>query len=129
VACETFLIFLAVGLALLVGYLQFNEKIAYMPMARYFFIMILPGALLLTGGLYIFAATRLFRVLVLVALLVSLALLNAVSLVTVNKAGVASGGVRHSLSTIRFPRPERQKGSSINSHASYSWLFPVVKYV
>jgi len=94
---QAFLIFLVVGLALLTGYLQFNERIAYMPMARYFFIMLLPGGLLLTGGLYTFAARRVLRVLAFGILFIGLGLLNALSLATVSKAGVASGGVRHTL--------------------------------
>jgi 4-amino-4-deoxy-L-arabinose transferase-like glycosyltransferase len=94
---QGFLIFLVVGLALLTGYVEFNERIAYMPMARYFFIMLLPGGLLLTGGLYTFAARRALRVLALGILFIGLGILNALSLATVDKAGVASGGVRHTL--------------------------------
>jgi small subunit ribosomal protein S36 len=92
---QAFLIFLVVGLALLIGYLQFNERIAYMPMARYFSIMLLPGGLLLTGGVYTFAARRALRVLAFGILFIGLGLLNALSLATVSKAGVASAGVRH----------------------------------
>jgi 4-amino-4-deoxy-L-arabinose transferase-like glycosyltransferase len=103
VACEVFLIFLAVGLALLAGYLQFNKKIAYMPMARYFFIMVSPGALLLTGGLYTFAATRPLRLAAFGILFLGLGLLNALALITVTRAGTATGGVRHHISVEQMP--------------------------
>jgi hypothetical protein len=66
-------------------------------MARYFFIMLLPGGLLLTGGLYMFAPRRVLRVLAFGILFIGLGLLNALSLATVSKAGIASGGVRHTL--------------------------------
>jgi hypothetical protein len=89
--CQTFLIFLAVGLALLAGYLQFNKKIAYMPMARYFFIMLLPGSLLLTGGLHTLAARRALSIAAFGILFIGLAMLNALALVTVIKAAPASG--------------------------------------
>jgi 4-amino-4-deoxy-L-arabinose transferase-like glycosyltransferase len=96
-AWQASLVFLAVGLTLFVGYIQYNAKIAYQPQARYFFILLLPGALLLTGGLYTFAARRALRVLAFGILFIGLGLLNALSLATISKAGVASGGVRHTL--------------------------------
>jgi hypothetical protein len=55
VPLQAFLIFLAIGLTLLLGYVEYNAKIAYQPQARYFFILLLPGALLLTGGAYVIA--------------------------------------------------------------------------
>jgi hypothetical protein len=91
---QAFLIFLVVGLALLTGYLQFNERIAYMPMARYFFIMLLPGGLLLTGGAYALAARLSLRAAACAVLFMGLAPLNAFGLMTVKEAGVAVGGVR-----------------------------------
>lgn len=97
VAWQSLLIFLAVGAALLAGYLKFNREIAYMPMARYFFIMLLPGALLLTGGVCALAATRALRLAVVAILFVGIGVLNAFALVTVSKAGVATGGVRKGL--------------------------------
>jgi hypothetical protein len=97
VACQSFLIFLAVGVALLAGYLKFHREIAYMPMARYFFIMLLPGALLLTGSVSALTAKRGFRLVALVIVLAGLGLLNAFALVTVSAAGVAIGGVRQGL--------------------------------
>jgi 4-amino-4-deoxy-L-arabinose transferase-like glycosyltransferase len=102
-ACQTFLVFLAVGLALLAGYLQFNKQIAYMPMARYFFIMLLPGALLLTGGLYTLAARRVLRLAAFALLFIGLGSLNVLALVTVTKAGVAIGGVRQNLRSTWSP--------------------------
>jgi hypothetical protein len=93
--CGAFIIFVVVGLALAAGYFQFNARIAYMPMARYFFIMLLPGSLVLTGGLYAFTAARALRAILFTVLFMCLALLNALSLMTVSKAGVAIGGVRH----------------------------------
>lgn len=97
VACQSFLIFLAVGVALVAGYLKFNREIAYMPMARYFFIMLLPGALLLMGGVCALAATRALRLAVVAILFLGVGLLNAFALVTVSEAGVAIGGVRQGL--------------------------------
>jgi 4-amino-4-deoxy-L-arabinose transferase-like glycosyltransferase len=96
---QVLLVFLAVGLTLLAGYIQFNKSVAYQPQARYFFIMLLPGALLVTGGVYALAARRAYRVAAFGLLFIGLALLNALALVTVSRAGIASGGVRHSLHT------------------------------
>jgi 4-amino-4-deoxy-L-arabinose transferase-like glycosyltransferase len=95
VAWQAFLVFLAVALSLLAGYLRFNQKIAYMSMARYFFIMLLPGALLGTGGLYALAATRALRMAVFGIVFIALGLLNTFALVTVSRAGPAIGGVRY----------------------------------
>jgi 4-amino-4-deoxy-L-arabinose transferase-like glycosyltransferase len=94
VACQASVIFLAIGLTLLIGYIQYNARIAYQPQARYFFIVLLPGALLLTGGLYAFAWTRTMRVLAVAALLTGLTVLNGFAIATVHRAGPARGGVR-----------------------------------
>jgi hypothetical protein len=94
VTWQAFFVFLAVGLTLITGYVQFNKSIAYMPMARYFFILPLPGALLLTGGLYALAAKRVLRLVALGMLFIALGVLNGLALVTVYEAGVARGGVR-----------------------------------
>ena len=94
VAWQAFLIFLAVGLTLFVGYIQYNAKIAYQPQARYFFILLLPGALLLTGGGYALAARSSVRAVACALLFAGLAALNAFALVTVTDAGIAIGGVR-----------------------------------
>ena len=75
-------------------FIRFNKSILYMPQARYFFIMLLPGALLLTGGLHTIAARRVFRVAAFAILFMGLGLLNTVALVTLHKAGPAIGGVR-----------------------------------
>jgi hypothetical protein len=91
----------AVGLLLFEGFIQFNKSIVYQPMARYFVILHLPGALLLTGGLYVFAARRALRVFVFGLLFIGLGFLNALALVTVIKAGPASGGVRQHVITAR----------------------------
>jgi len=88
------LIFLAVGLTLFVGYIQYNAKIAYQPQARYFFILLVPGALLLTGGVYAFAARRPLRAAVCTFIFIGLAALNALGLATIGRAGVAIGGAR-----------------------------------
>jgi 4-amino-4-deoxy-L-arabinose transferase-like glycosyltransferase len=93
-AWQASLVFLAVGLTLFVGYVQYNAKIAYQPQARYFFILLLPGALLLTGGVYAFAASQQLRAAVCTVLLVGLAVLNALGLATIGKAGIAIGGAR-----------------------------------
>jgi hypothetical protein len=94
VVCQASLIFLAIGLTLLIGYIQYNARVAYQPQARYFFIILLPGALLLTGGLYAFARLRTLRVLAVAALLTGLAVLNGSAIATVYRAGPARGGVR-----------------------------------
>jgi 4-amino-4-deoxy-L-arabinose transferase-like glycosyltransferase len=94
VAWQAFLIFLAVGLTLFVGYIQYNAKIAYQPQARYFFILLLPGALLLTGGGYALAARSSVRAVACALLFAGLAALNAFALMTVTDAGIAIGGVR-----------------------------------
>jgi hypothetical protein len=88
------LMFVAVGLTLVAAFIRFNKSILYMPQARYFFIMLLPGALLLTGGLYTIAARRVFRIAVFSILFMGLGILNTVALVTVHKAGPAIGGIR-----------------------------------
>jgi 4-amino-4-deoxy-L-arabinose transferase-like glycosyltransferase len=101
VTWQAFLIFLPVGLTLFAGFVRFNKSVVYMPQARYFFILLLPGALLLTGGLYAFAARRGLRVAVFSLLFIGLGFLNALALVTVSKAGPASGGVRQHVITAR----------------------------
>jgi 4-amino-4-deoxy-L-arabinose transferase-like glycosyltransferase len=106
VACQASLIFLAIGLTLLIGFVQYNAKIAYQPQARYFFILLLPGTLLLTGGLYAFAWIRIVRVLAVAALLSGLAVLNGSAIATIYRAGPARGGVR-SRTTWRSPGRRR----------------------
>jgi hypothetical protein len=98
VAWEALLVFMVVGLTLFAGYIQFNKAIGYQPRARYFFIMLLPGALLLTGGLYALVAKRALRVAAVGILFIALGFLNASALVTVSEAGVAKGGVRQHFS-------------------------------
>lgn len=70
-----------------------------MPQARYFFILLLPGALLVTGGLYTLAARWALKVAVVATLLTGVGVLNIFALVTLSKAGVAIGGVRQNLTT------------------------------
>jgi 4-amino-4-deoxy-L-arabinose transferase-like glycosyltransferase len=94
---QALLVFLSVGATLLVAFIRFNKTIIYVPDARYFFMMLLPGALLLTGGLCTLAARPVLRVAVVGLLFIALGLLNAVALRTVIKAGPAIGGVRQSL--------------------------------
>jgi 4-amino-4-deoxy-L-arabinose transferase-like glycosyltransferase len=101
VTWQAFLVFLVIGLTLFAGFIRFNKTVVYMPQARYFFILLLPGALLLTGGLYAFAARRVLRVAVFSLLFIGLGLLNALALATVSKAGPASGGVRQHVITAR----------------------------
>ena len=87
-------VFLAIWVTMVVAFIRFNRTIVYMPQARYFFIMLLPGALLLTGGLYALAARRVLRVAAFGLLFMGLALLNTLALVTISKAGPAKGGAR-----------------------------------
>ena len=88
-------IFLAIGAGLLAGFIQYNAKVAYQPQARYFFLLLVPGALLLTGGLHCLAAKRALRLAAVGLLLIAFGLLNALALVAVKQAGPAPGGVRH----------------------------------
>jgi 4-amino-4-deoxy-L-arabinose transferase-like glycosyltransferase len=101
VAWQALLVFMVVGSLLFAGFIQFNKSIVYQPMARYFVILHLPGALLLTGGLYTLAARRLLRMFVFGLLFMGLSLLNALALTTVIKAGPAPGGVRQHVITVR----------------------------
>jgi 4-amino-4-deoxy-L-arabinose transferase-like glycosyltransferase len=101
VAWQALLVFVVIGLLLFAGFIQFNKSIIYQPMARYFVILHLPGALLLTGGLYTLAARRALRMFVFSLLFMGLGLLNALALVTVIKAGPAPGGVRQHVITAR----------------------------
>jgi len=106
-AWQASLVFLAVGLTLFVGYVQYNAKIAYQPQARYFFILLLPGALLLTGGVYAFAARPSLRAAACTLLLTGLAILNALGLTTIGKAGIAIGGARQHVSSRLRSRARR----------------------
>jgi hypothetical protein len=101
------LMFLAVGLTLFVGYIQYNAKIAYQPQARYFFILLLPGALLLTGGVYAFAARRPLRAVMCAIIFIGLAVLNALGLATIGKAGIAIGGARQHVTSRSRSRARR----------------------
>jgi 4-amino-4-deoxy-L-arabinose transferase-like glycosyltransferase len=101
------LIFLAVGLTLFVGYIQYNAKIAYQPQARYFFILLLPGALLLTGGVYAFAARRPLRAVVCSFIFIGLIVLNALGLATIGRAGIAVGGARQHVTSRSRSRARR----------------------
>jgi 4-amino-4-deoxy-L-arabinose transferase-like glycosyltransferase len=109
VAWQASLVFLAVGLTLFAGYIEYNARIAYQPQARYFFILLLPGALLLTGGVYAFAASQHLRAAVCTMLLVALAVLNALGLATIGKAGIAIGGARQHVASRSRPRARRGK--------------------
>jgi hypothetical protein len=106
-AWQSLLIFLAVGLTLFVGYIQYNAKIAYQPQARYFFILLLPGTLLLTGGVYAFAARRPLRAAVCTLIFIGLAVLNALGLATIGRAGVAIGGARQHVTSRSRSRARR----------------------
>lgn len=101
------LVFLTVGLTLFVGYIQYNAKIAYQPQARYFFILLLPGALLLTGGVYAFAARRPLRAIVCSLIFIGLAVLNVLGLSTIGKAGIAIGGARQHVTSRSRSRARR----------------------
>src|SRR5580765_6884353 len=108
-AWQASLVFLAVGLTLFVGYIQYNAKIAYQPQARYFFILLLPGALLLTGGVYAFAARRPLRAAVCTFIFIGLAVLNALGLATIGRAGIAIGGTRQHVTSRSRSRARRGK--------------------
>ena len=91
---QAFFVFLTVGIVLVAGYIQFNKTIGYQPQARYFFIILLPVALLLTGGIHTVLTIRFLKLAAVTVLLTGLALLNLLSLAIVYKAGPAPGGVR-----------------------------------
>ena len=74
----------AVAITLLVGYMQFNLTVAFEAQARYFFLLLLPFALLLTGGLYALVPGRLTKSLILAIPLAWLGMLNIVGLVIVS---------------------------------------------
>jgi 4-amino-4-deoxy-L-arabinose transferase-like glycosyltransferase len=107
VTWQGLLIFLAVGLTLLVGYIQYNAKIAYRPQVRYFFVLLLPCALLLTDGVYTFAARRPLRSAVCTLIFVGLAVLNVLGLMTIGRAGIAIGGARQHVTSRSRPRTRR----------------------
>ncbi len=109
VATWQLLIFLAVGLTLLIGYIQYNAKIAYQPQARYFFILLLPGALLLTGGVYVLAARRPLRAAVCTFIFIGLAVLNALGLASIGRAGIAIGGARQHVTSRSRSRARRER--------------------
>src|SRR4029077_11747674 len=109
-------------------------KIAYQPQARYFFILLLPGALLLTGGVYAFAPRRPLRAAVCTILLVGLGVLNALGLATIGKAGIAIGGARQHVTSRWRSRAGRGRVDHVQG-ATWSvrsqacpraawWLFP-----
>ena len=68
-------------------FIQYNAKVAYQPQARYFFLLLVPSALLLTGGLHSLAAKRVLRLAAVSVLLTAFGLLNALALVAVKDAG------------------------------------------
>jgi 4-amino-4-deoxy-L-arabinose transferase-like glycosyltransferase len=107
VTWQGLLIFLAVGSTLLVGYIQYNAKIAYQPQARYFFILLLPCALLLTGGVYTFAAKWPLRAAVCTFIFVGLAVLNALGLTVIGRAGIAISGARQHVTSRSRSRTRR----------------------
>lgn len=81
--------------SLLAGFVQYNAKVAYQPQACYVFLLLVPGALLLTGGLHDLAAKRALRLASVGVLLIAIGLLNTLAIVAVKQAGPAPGGVRH----------------------------------
>ena len=109
VAWQGLLMFLAVGITLFAGYVQYNVKIPYQPQARYFFILLLPGALLLTGGVYAFAAKRPLRAAVCTFIFTGLVVLNALGLATIGRAGIAIGGARQHVTSRSRSRARRER--------------------
>jgi len=109
VAWQGLLMFLAVGITLFAGYVQYNVKIAYQPQARYFFILLLPGALLLTGGVYAFAAKRPLRAAVCTFIFTGLVVLNALGLAAIGRAGIAIGGARQHVTSRSRSRARRER--------------------
>jgi len=109
VAWQGLLMFLAVGITLFAGYVQYNVKIPYQPQARYFFILLLPGALLLMGGVYAFAAKRPLRAAVCTFIFTGLVVLNALGLATIGRAGIAIGGARQHVTSRSRSRARRER--------------------
>jgi hypothetical protein len=73
--------FAVMGIVLLMGFIRFNETIAYQPQGRYFFTLLLPATLFLTGGLYALTRAGWLRVIALSGPIILLAALNAISLI------------------------------------------------
>ncbi|MDQ6693356.1 MAG: glycosyltransferase family 39 protein [Chloroflexota bacterium] len=80
---ESIWVMLAVSLAVLLGYLQFNVTVALQAQARYLFPLLLPASLLLTAGIYLLTKNGKIRVIALALPILGLALLNAAGIVLV----------------------------------------------
>jgi hypothetical protein len=80
-------VFGVVVVALFAAFIQYNMRAAAAPQGRYFYLLLLPGAILLTGGLYALVPNRAARVILLSVPVVWLAIANYVGLMTVVAAG------------------------------------------
>jgi hypothetical protein len=72
-----------VSVALAVSFIQYSLNVAEAPQGRYFFLLLLPGAILFTGGLYALAPGRVLKALALSVPILWLAAANFVGLVIV----------------------------------------------
>src|SRR5438270_13629280 len=77
-AWQAVLILLAVTATLVAGFLQFNVSVAFEAQGRYLFLLLLPGALLLTSGLYRLVPGRRLKTAALAIPLLWLAMMNIV---------------------------------------------------
>jgi 4-amino-4-deoxy-L-arabinose transferase-like glycosyltransferase len=55
----------AVGILLVISFVQYSLNVAEAPQGRYFFLLLLPGAILFTGGLYALSPGRVLKVIAL----------------------------------------------------------------
>jgi 4-amino-4-deoxy-L-arabinose transferase-like glycosyltransferase len=69
-----------VGIALVVGFVQYSLQVAEAPQGRYLYLILLPVALLFTGGLYALAPHRILKVLALSIPILWLGAMNIVGL-------------------------------------------------
>jgi hypothetical protein len=87
VGWQAALVFGVVSLALFVAFIQYNMRAAAAPQGRYFYLLLLPGAILFMGGLYALVPNRVARVVLLSVPVLWLAIANFVGLLTVVAAG------------------------------------------
>jgi hypothetical protein len=87
VSWEAVAVFGVVGVALFAAFIQYNMRAAAAPQGRYFYLLLLPGAILFTSGLYALVPNRVARVVLLSVPVVWLAIANYVGLLAVVEAG------------------------------------------
>ena len=79
-AWQSVAVFAAVGIALLVAFVQYSLQVAEAAQGRYLYLMLLPAALLFTGGLYALPPHRILKTIALSLPLLWLGVMNFVAL-------------------------------------------------